>query len=65
MRTPRQVWRDYRARRKSLRVSFQLLTASGVVRSANQGIRYGLSDGQVDRMFPVQPGEWYRLIWWR
>lgn len=65
MRSPRQVWRDYRARRKSLRTAFRLLAASGVVRPANQGIRYALTEGRVDQIFPVQPGEWYRLIRWK
>lgn len=65
MRSPQQVWREYRARRRAIRTAFQLLSASGVVRPASQGIRYALSDGQTDRVFPIQPGEWYRLIRWR
>ena len=65
MRSPRQIWSDYRARRRALRAAFQLLSVSGVVRPASQGIRYALSDGRVDQIFPIQPNEWYRLIRWR
>ena len=51
-------WRQRQQRRLSIR----LLVASGTLRRADQTIRYTVSEGQLDRMFPLQPGDYYRFL---
>lgn len=45
-----RLWASYRARRRF----FRCLIDSGVLRSGDHTVRYGLSEGQMDRMFPTR-----------
>lgn len=45
--------RNWYKRRQQLKQAFRLLQASGVLRPANVGIRYSLTPGKIDQVFPT------------
>jgi hypothetical protein len=50
MRTPVQVFRDYRARRRAAKAAMTLLVLSAVVRPSDGYLRYPMSDREIEQL---------------
>lgn len=49
--------RDYLSRRRQRKQAIILLEKSSVLRRADRTVRYALSQGKIDQIFPVLPGD--------